>query len=159
MHACKELAWGQREIHLKGLNNAHCTKRASQVTLVVKTPPANAGDLRDAGSIPGSGRSPGGAHGNPLQYSCLENIMDRGAWRATVHRVVRSWTWLKWLGVFYSIAKVPFRTDVLWLQAMLHAWEFLEPSTCAHWKRLLGGRDEDNHHARFLTGDAGEQIA
>ena len=51
-----------------------------------KNPPANVGDIRDVGSIPGSGSSPGGGHGNPLQYSCLENLMDRGAWRATVHR-------------------------------------------------------------------------
>ena len=51
-----------------------------------KNPPANAGDIRDVGLIPGSGRSPGGVHGNPLQYSCLGNLMDRGAWRATVHR-------------------------------------------------------------------------
>ena len=50
-------------------------------------PPASAGDTRDMGSIPGSGRSPGGGNGNPLQYSCLENPMDRGAWRATVHGV------------------------------------------------------------------------
>ena len=55
----------------------------SQVVLVVKKPPANAGVVRDGGSIPGWGRSPGGAHGNPLQCSCLENPMDRGAWRAT----------------------------------------------------------------------------
>ena len=52
--------------------------------LVVKNPPADAGDVRDAGSIPGSGRSPEGGHGNPLQYFCLENPMDRGTWRATV---------------------------------------------------------------------------
>ena len=52
--------------------------------LVVKNPPANTGDLRDADLIPGWGRSPGGGHGNPLQYSCLENPMDRGAWWATV---------------------------------------------------------------------------
>ena len=52
---------------------------ASQVVLVVENPPANVGDIRYAGSIPGSGRSPGGGHGNPLQYSCLENPMDRGA--------------------------------------------------------------------------------
>ena len=64
---------------------------ASQVALMVKNPPANAGDLRDAGSIPGSGRSPGEGHGNPLQYSCLENPMDRGAWRATGHGVAKSW--------------------------------------------------------------------
>ena len=55
-----------------------------QVALVVKNPPANAGDLRDAGLIPGWGRSPGGGHGNPLWYSCLENPMDGGAWRVTV---------------------------------------------------------------------------
>ena len=53
---------------------------ASQVVLVVKNPAANAGDVRDAGSSPRSGRSPGGGHGNPLQYSRLENLMDRGAW-------------------------------------------------------------------------------
>ena len=59
---------------------------ASQVALMVKKPPANAGDIRDAGSIPGLGRSPGEGNGNPLQY-CLENPIDRGAWQATVHRV------------------------------------------------------------------------
>ena len=53
-------------------------------------PACHAGDLRDVGSIPGSGRFPGGGHGNPLQYSCLENPMDRGAWRATAHRVSES---------------------------------------------------------------------
>ena len=58
--------------------------------LVVKNLPANAGDIRDAGTIPGSGRSSGGGHGNPLQYSCLENPMHRGAWRATVHGVTNS---------------------------------------------------------------------
>ena len=68
---------------------------ASQVTLVIKTPPANASEnLRDAGSIPGLGRSPGGRNGNPLQYSCLENPMDRGAWQSTVHRVAKSWAQL-----------------------------------------------------------------
>ena len=56
-------------------------KWASQVVLVVKNLPANAGDIRDTGSIPASGRSPGGRHGNPLQYYCLENPMDRGAWQ------------------------------------------------------------------------------
>ena len=55
---------------------------ASHVALVVKNPLADAEDVRDAGSIPGSGRTPGGGHGNPLQYSCLENPMDRGAWQA-----------------------------------------------------------------------------
>ena len=58
-----------------------------QAALVVKSPSASAGDLREAGSVPGWGRSPGGGHGNPLQYSCLETPMDRAAWRATVHGV------------------------------------------------------------------------
>ena len=57
---------------------------ASEVALVIKNPPANAGGTRDTGSIPGSGRSPGGGLGNPQQYSCLENPMNRGAWQATV---------------------------------------------------------------------------
>ena len=64
------------------------------MALVVKNPPANAGDMRDAGLIPGLGRSPGGEHGNPLQYSCLENPIDRGAWWAIVHRVAKSQTQL-----------------------------------------------------------------
>ena len=67
----------------------------SQVVLVVKNPPANAGDTRDMGSVPGLGRFPGGGHGNPFWYSCLENPVDRGAWRATVHRVAKSQTKLK----------------------------------------------------------------
>ena len=57
---------------------------------MVKNPPDNAGDIRDTGSIPGSGRSPGGGLGNPLQYSCLENPMKRGAWWAAVHGVARA---------------------------------------------------------------------
>ena len=62
------------------------------MVLVVKNPPANAGDVGDVGSIPGSGRSPGGGHGDPLQYSCLGNPMDRGAWQAAVHGVTESQT-------------------------------------------------------------------
>ena len=64
---------------------------------MVKILPANAGDIRDMGLTPGSGRSPGGGHGNPLQYSCLENPMDRGVWWATVHGVAKSWPLLKQL--------------------------------------------------------------
>ena len=69
-----------------------CQIGASQVELAVKNPPGNAGDLRGSmpGLMPGSGRSPGGGHGKPFQYSCLENLMDRGAWWATVHRVTKS---------------------------------------------------------------------
>ena len=62
---------------------------------MVKNLPANAGDIEDVGSIPESGRSPGEGHGNPLQYFCLENLMDRGAWWATVHGVTQSRTQLK----------------------------------------------------------------
>ena len=60
------------------------------MALVVKNLPANAGDTRDAGLIPGSSRSLGGGNDNPLQYSCLENPMDRGAWKATVHEMAKS---------------------------------------------------------------------
>ena len=62
------------------------------MVLVVKNLPVNAGDIRDVGSISVLGRSPGEGHGNPLQYSCLENHMDRGAWQAIVHRDAKSWT-------------------------------------------------------------------
>ena len=65
--------------------------QASQVAQVVKNPPTNAGDT---GLIPGSGRSPGGGNDNPLQYSCLESSMDRGAWQATIHGVAKSQTQL-----------------------------------------------------------------
>ena len=74
-------------------------ERAFQVALVVKNLPANAGDIRDVGSIPGSGRSPGGGHGNPLQYFCLKNPVDRGTWWATIHRVTKSQRGLKRLSV------------------------------------------------------------
>jgi len=60
--------------------------------IVVKNPPASAGDTRDSGSIPELGRSPGGGNGNPLRYSCLKKSTDRGAWRAIVHEVIKSQT-------------------------------------------------------------------
>ena len=70
----------------------HCPVWASQMALVEKNLFAGAEDIRDAGLIAGSERSPGGGRGNPLQYSCLENPMDRGAWRAIVHKVTKSQT-------------------------------------------------------------------
>ena len=73
--------------HLKAFLNV-----TSWVVLVVENPPANTGDIKDKGSIPRLGRSPGEGHGNPLQYPCLENLTDRGAWEATVQRVAQSWT-------------------------------------------------------------------
>ena len=72
------------------VNNAAMNKEG-EVVLVIKNLPANAGDIRDVGSIPRLGRSPGGGHDNPLQYSCLENPIDRGGWRAMGHWVAKSW--------------------------------------------------------------------
>ena len=71
------------------------TRWTSQLVLMAKNLPANAGDVRDEGSIPGSRRSTGGGHGNPLQYSCLEDPMDRGAWWVAVHGITKSRTRLK----------------------------------------------------------------
>ena len=68
---------------------------------MVKNLPAKAGDTRDVGSIPGLGRSPGGGNGNPLQYACLENLVDGGPWWATVHGVTKTWTQLKQLSTVY----------------------------------------------------------
>ena len=82
------------QTQLKQLST-HTQAWASQVALVVQSPPANARDVRNTGLTPGWGRSPGGVHGNPLQFSCLENPKDRGTWWATVHGVARSWTRLK----------------------------------------------------------------
>ena len=74
------------------LHNTISQLGASQEAQVVKNLPAITGDIRDVGSIPGLGRSPGGGHGNPLLYSCLENPMDRETWQAAVHRVAQSRT-------------------------------------------------------------------
>jgi len=79
---------------------------ASQGVQVVKNLSANAGDIRDASSVPGLGRSPGEGHGNPLQYSCLENPTDRGAWQATVHRVTKSQTRLNQLKSYPDMYKL-----------------------------------------------------
>ena len=79
----------------------------SQVALAVKNPPANADDVRDVGSIPELGRHPGGRHGNPFQFSCLENPMDRGAWQALVHRVPKSLTQLNQLSMHAQSHYVP----------------------------------------------------
>ena len=90
---------------------------ASQVALLLKNLPANAGDKRDPGSVFGSGRSPGGGNGNPLQNFCLENPMDRGALRAIVHRVTKNQTQLKLLStqhayiyIFFILSFINFDT-------------------------------------------------
>ena len=72
---------------------------ASQVAQWLKNLLTNAGDIENAGLIPGLGKCPEGGRGNPLQYSSLENPMDRGVWWATVHRVAKSWMWLKLLSM------------------------------------------------------------
>ena len=79
------------------LNPPNRSLGASQVVLVVENPPANVGDIRDPGSIPGLGRSSGGGLGDPLQYFCLENLMNRGTRKATVPRIAQSQTQLKQL--------------------------------------------------------------
>ena len=85
-----------------------------------KEPSANAGDIRDAGAIPGSGRSPGGGLGSPLQYSCLENSMDRGAWWATVHGIAKSWTRLKRRSTLMHSVSLVLRMQVYpWLNTVL----------------------------------------
>ena len=86
-------------------------RTSPQVVLVVKSLPANAGAISDMGSIPGLERSPGDGNGNPLQHSCLENSMDRGHWRATVHAVTKSQTWLKWLST-YTTHLLPWSNDL-----------------------------------------------
>ena len=95
--SCKLEAMSQTVTKLGSLSS--CTEyrqyfstSATQMALAVKNLPANTGDTRDVGSIPGSRQSPGEGHDNPLQYSCLENSMDRGVWRATVHGASKSWT-------------------------------------------------------------------
>ena len=117
---------------------------ASQVVLGVKNSPANVGDVRDVGWIPGSGRSPGGGKGNPLQYSCLENPMDRGVWWTGV---AKSQRWLKWLSthtlepfLFTSIAELwlgwLFSLDFLhksklcWLNQLNRGWQWTLGLSC-----------------------------
>ena len=88
-HTCSENSVRERAFSGPTFTPLCCFR--TQVAPVVKSPPANAGPVRDKGSIPGSGRSPGGGHGNPLQSSCLENPTDREAWQATVRGFTQSW--------------------------------------------------------------------
>ena len=117
----------------------------SQVVLMVKNLPTYEGDIRDSSSVPGSGSSPGGGQGNPLQYSCLENPMDRGAWWATVHGVAKSQAWLKWLSTCtcpkveqlwkaVSSLKYPLRStedivETTWQTSLCCVWLLVTPWT------------------------------
>ena len=115
LETLSNLPWGEFIWYL------WCLK-SSQVALVVENPPANAGDVRDTGSILGSGRSPGGGYGNPVQCSCLENPMDRGAWRATVHGVAKSRTqlsdWTELKGHKRRLAQI--RRYFSWIERQTH---------------------------------------
>ena len=91
---CYRSRWG-RGWHCEQSCLVACKMSVASLGLSSKESTCNAGAAGDAGSISGSGRSPGGGHGNPLQYSCLEKPLDRGAWWATVHDVVKSWTGVK----------------------------------------------------------------
>ena len=90
-HATRLLASWEKETPI-GSSHGYGEPGASQVAPVVKNPPASAGDIRDAGLIPGLGRSPEEGNSNPFQYSCLENSTDREAWCAAVHGVAKIWT-------------------------------------------------------------------
>ena len=93
---------------------------------VVKSLPANAGDVGDSGLIPRLGRSPGARHDHPLQYSCLENPMDRGAWWATLHGVAKSQIWLN------NWAQIPAESSLSWLIQEPKQWPSLMLETSVH---------------------------
>ena len=122
-----------------GLPTLNHYLRVSQVAIVVKKLPANAGDIRDMGLIPGSWRSPGRGHGNSLQYSCLENSVYRGARRATVHRVTESRTRLKRLSTLTSLSNVSARSPRLQCSCCSCAPFFggaqVPPSVSSSWDR------------------------
>ena len=103
------------------------------MAIVVKNLPANAGDVRDSGLIPWLERSPSRRHGNPLQYSCLENPMNKGAWQATVHRVAKSQTQLKWLSI--HTPQLQFRRSlVAFFLCLLPSQKLL---IAAHWPEMI----------------------
>ena len=108
----------------KGICHLPPQMRASQVVLVVRNLLANAGNVRDTGSIPGSGRSPGGEHGSTLQYSCLENLRNRGAWRATAHGVTYDWS-----------DRAPKRARILsWILRCCSCWLLTHIEGTSEWR-------------------------
>ena len=100
------------------------------MVLVVKNLHVSAGGIRDTGLIPGSGRSPGEEHDNPLQYSCLENPMNRAAWCVTVHRVTESWTQLK---QFSTHARIYFSQHCFLKRHLSPQYVFLAPLSKINW--------------------------
>ena len=115
--------WGRTESDTTEVTQQ---QQQQQMALVVKNSPANAGHLRNLGLIPGSGRSSGGGNGNPLPYSCLENPMYRGAWRATVHGAAKSWTPLKQLSTQHTQWKSKHLKAFLYFQRRI----FINPRYC-----------------------------
>ena len=137
--SCSVSFWPYFLLCLNPTEGSYSDQWVSQVALVVKKTPVNAGDVRDTGLIPGSGRSPGGKHGNPLQYSYLENSMDRGDWRAIVHRVAKSQTQRQRLSMHaHTVISSPpetFRLNcLLWVQLFAVLWATEETET---WSLLL----------------------
>ena len=94
---------------------------------MVKIPPANTGDIRDVGSVPGLGRSLGGGHGYPLQYSFLENPMDRGTWQATIYRVAKNQTCLKRLSTCMHASPIKCSPITMPVYALLAMSDFYPP--------------------------------
>ena len=123
------------------------------MALVVKNPPASAGDVRDVGLIPGSGRSPGGGHGNPLQYSCLENPMDRAAWRARVHWVSKSQTWLKQLSTLTQLSQRSVKQHLKSKHLLSCEWPNILVSEFFYCLLFPGG--SDGKASACNTGDPG----
>ena len=122
---------------------------ASQVKPMVKNPPANAGDVRDMGSTPGLGRSPGGWCDNPLQCPCLESPTDWGAWQATVHKVAKSETQLKQLSMLYNAIKCFLKR---WTGCLCEGRNFIKfifhtqvLSTCYMPSTVLGAWNAKSH--------------
>ena len=109
----------------------------SQAALVLKNPPANIEDTRDLGSVPGLGRYPGVGNGSPLQYSCLENPLDRGAWLTTLHGVTKSWARLKQLST-HTLAPECF------------TWEVIVPCMCIY-TQLESVAMASEHFQTFFT--------
>ena len=99
----------------------------SLVALVVKNPPASAGDIRDADLIPGLRRYLGEGHDNPLQYPCLENRMDRETWWVTVHRVAKTQTWLRWLSTTHQLYYAIHLCEWMWLCSFSPLNHFSKP--------------------------------
>ena len=132
-----------RGVWERGIPSPCCPARASQVVPVIKNPAANAGDTRDVGSIPGLGRSLGIGNGNPLEYSCLENPMDREAWQAATHRVTKSWRHWSDLARVYC----PIKYSTHWKRASLEAQLVKNPPAMREtWVRSLGWEDALEKH-------------